>query len=185
MRTIRRKKHSFVPLIAFAALVGAWLFVRKGGGCESWMLTLQAGLLLSGAALAALLLRGRRERNVARLITENPILHIRTAVISELSGERARDRESEHAEVIVSYFGILLGERIIKFNQKGIWIRAVEIGGDFISFTYGTERRTQNIHLLRPAIDPAELDRFAEKIRYETGVTAVFIPEEGQKPPCP
>jgi hypothetical protein len=51
----------------------------------------------------------------------------------------------------------------------------VKIGGDFISFTYGTEGRTQNIRLLRPAIDPSELEQSAEKIHYETEITPMFV----------
>ena len=78
--------------------------------------------------------------------------------------------------MIVSYFGILLGEKIIKFNQDGIRLRTVEIGADFISFTYGTEKRTQNIRLLRPAIDPATLEQISEKFRYETGITPTRLP---------
>jgi len=78
--------------------------------------------------------------------------------------------------VIVSYFGILLGGKIIKFNQGGIRLRALEIGAVFISLTYGTEKRTQNIRLLRPVINPAELDKIAEKFRYETGSTPALLP---------
>ena len=69
----------------------------------------------------------------AQLIAENPILHVSIAVISDLSGEAVRTDNIENTEVIVSYFGILLGEKTIKFNQDGIRLRAVEIGADFIS----------------------------------------------------
>mgnify|MGYP000896158339 CR=1 FL=1 len=165
----------------FAGLTGAGLTI-----CvvillyRTVILELQAQLLLPVTLLvsgipAGLWVREYRRRKTARLITENPILHIRTAVISDLSSETAQPEDAENTEVIVSYFGILLDEKIIKFNQDGIQLRAVEIGGDFISFTYGTEKRTQNIRLLRPTIDPVAMAEISEKFCYETGIVPVII----------
>ena len=137
---------------------------------------LLAGVVIASLVAAGFWLRGLSKLKIARLIAENPILHINTAVISDLSGEAAQPENIENTEVIVSYFGILLGEKIIKFNQDGIRLKAVEIGNDFISFTYGTQKRTQNIRLLRPAIDPAELAEISERFRYETGITPTLLP---------
>ena len=134
-----------------------------------------ASLIIASGISAGFWIRELGKLKVARLIAENPILHIHTAVIRDLSGETAQRSDIESAEVFISYFGILLDEKTIKFNQDGIRLRAVEIGNDFISFTYGTEKRTQYIRLLRPAIDPATMAEISERFRYETGIMPTLL----------
>lgn len=172
MKAIKRKNFLLAALTCFGILTGVMLLSFGGAMSEIRAQILLAGVVIASAVAAGFWLRELSKLKIARLIAENPILHIRTAVISDLSAEA---EQSENTEVIVSYFGILLDEKVIKFNQDGIRIRDVEIGGDFISFTYGTEKRTQNIRLLRPAIDSAELDKIAEKFRYETGITPTLL----------
>lgn len=92
-------------------------------------------------------------------------MHIRTAVVSD---------GADDIEVFVSYFGILLDSRVIKFNQEGTFLKAVEIGRDYISLTYGTDKRVQSTRLLHAAIDDKEVDRIAEKFRHETGIVPVI-----------
>lgn len=176
MKTIKRKNFLLAALTCFGILMGAMLLVFGGGVSEIRAQILLASVMIASAVTAGFWLRGLSKLKIARLIAENPILHIRTAVISDLSDEAAQQSEPENTEVIVSYFGILLDEKIIKFNQDGIRLRTVEIGADFISFTCGTEKRTQNIRLLRPAINPEELYKIAEKFRYETGITPILLP---------
>ncbi len=107
----------------------------------------------------------------ARLIIENQIIHIRPVVFHEQGKKsRANFLPVEPIEVFVSCFGILLDSKIIKFNQDGIKLKAVEIGRDFISLAYGTRERTQTTRLLRAAMDNGELDKITERFRYETGV---------------
>ncbi len=176
MKAIKKKFFVLAALTGFGILTGG-MFLSFGGAISE----IRAQILLAAVVIASLVaagfwLRGLSKLNVARLIAENPILHISTAVISDISAEATQSGNIENTEVIVSYFGILLDEKVIKFNQGGIRIRAVEIGNDFISFTYGTEKRTQNIRLLRPAINPEELDKIAEKFRYETGITPTRLP---------
>lgn len=175
MKAIKRKNLVLAALTCFGILTGAMLLVFGDGMSEPHALIPLASVMIASLVAAGLWLRGLSKLKIARLIAENPILHIRTAVINDLSGETMQRSDTESTEVIVSYFGILLDEKVIKFNQDGIRIRAAEIGGDFISFTYGTEKRTQNIRLLRPAIDPEELDKIAEKFRYETGITPKLL----------
>lgn len=176
MKAIKRKNFLLAALTCFGILTGVMLLVFGGGVSEIRAQIPLASVMIASAVAAGFWLRGLTKLKIARLIAENPILHIRTAVISDLSDEAAQQSEPENTEVIVSYFGILLDEKIIKFNQDGIRLRTVEIGADFISFTCGTEKRTQNIRLLRPAITPEELDKIAEKFRYETGITPILLP---------
>ncbi len=176
MKAIKRKNFVLAALTCFGILTGIMLLVFGGGVSEIRAQILLAGVVITSAVAAGFWLRELSKLKIARLIAENPILHIRTAVISDLSAEAGQPENTENTEVIVSYFGILLDEKVIKFNQDGIRIRAVDIGGDFISFTYGTEKRTQNIRLLRPAINPEELDKMSEKFRYEIGITPTLLP---------
>ncbi|MPM16188.1 hypothetical protein SDC9_62564 [bioreactor metagenome] len=176
MKTIKRKNFVLAALTGFGILTGSMLLIFGGALSEIRAQILLAGTVIASVVAAGFWLRGLSKLKIARLITENPILHINTAVISDLSGETAQPENIENTEVIVSYFGILLGEKIIKFNQDGIRLRTVEIGADFISFTCGTEKRTQIIRLLRPAIDPATLEQISERFRYETGITPTLLP---------
>lgn len=174
MNAIRRKNFVFAILTGLGIFTVV-MFLVFGGG----MFTIRVHILLAGAMVASTVvagfwLRGLGRLKIARLIAENPILHISTAVISDISVEAAQQSNTENCGTIVSYFGVLMDERIIKFNQGDIWLRAVEIGGDFISCTYGTKKRVQNIRLLRPIIDREELEKIAEKFRYETGITPII-----------
>ena len=175
MKAIKRKNFVLAALTGFGILTGGMLLVFGGAMSEIQTQILLAGVVIASGVAAAFWLQGVGKLKIARLIAENPILHISTAVISDLSGEAAQPENIENTEVIVSYFGILLDEKIIKFNQDGIRLRAVEIGADFISLTYGTEKRTQNIRLLRPAIDPAAMEKICERFRYETGITPTLL----------
>jgi hypothetical protein len=71
---------------------------------------------------------------------------------------------------IRSNFGILLDSKIIKFNQGGVWLKDVEIGSDYISLTCSTEGKIWTIRLFHGEIGSEELERIAEKFRFETGV---------------
>lgn len=98
---------------------------------------------------------------------ENPILRLCIAIISNISDRVAK---SEDTDIVISYFGILIDTKIIKFNQNGIRLRDVEIGRDFISLSYGTDKKMQKIWLARPLINLVKLNEIVEKFRHETGI---------------
>jgi hypothetical protein len=175
LKAIKRKNFVLAALTGFGILTGGMLLVFGGAMSEIRVQILLTCTVIVSGVTASFWLRGVGKLKNAQLIAENPILHVSIAVISDLSGEAVRTDNIENTEVIVSYFGILLGEKTIKFNQDGIRLRAVEIGADFISFTYGTEKRTQNIRLLRPVIDPVVLEQISERFRYETGITPTLL----------
>jgi len=171
LKAIKRNIFVLAALTGFGILTGSALLVFGGAMSEIRAQILLAGVVIASAVSAGFWLRGLSKLKIAQLIAENPILHISTAVISDISAEAAQPENIENTEVVVSYFGILLGEKIIKFNQDGIRLRAVEIGNDFISFTCGTEKKAQNIRLLRPAINPVTMEEISERFRFETGIT--------------
>lgn len=116
-----------------------------------------------------------KKLKAARLIIENQILHIQPAVLRE--GDSKKEIETQPCtivEMFVSCFGILLGSKIIKFNQEGIRLKAVEIGRDYLSIDYGTDTDIRNIRLLHARPDSVVLSDIIEKFRYETGITPVI-----------
>lgn len=136
---------------------------------------IQAYILLTVTIVGSVMAAGLwaceyRRLKIARLIAENSILNIRTAAIADVSGETEKPDTSGTNEVFVSYFGILLDSKLIKFNQDGIRLMAVEFGPDYILLTYGTDKWMQSTRLLRPVMPREELRAIAEKFRYETGI---------------
>lgn len=111
---------------------------------------------------------------MACLIVENQILHIRPAVICEETCMETNGNESDSIDVFISYFGILIDSKVIKYNQEGIRLKAVELGRYYICLSYGTEKRLHKIHLLHADLDSGEIAEIAEKFRYETGVSATI-----------
>ena len=134
-----------------------------------------AVLLLIAVTAITFWVREFKRLKTMKLIIENPIMHIRSAVISNISFEPERTENMESTEITVSYFGILLDSRLIKFNQDGIRLRGVAFGSDYIALSYGTDNRMQSIRLLRPTIDPAGMKEIFERFRYETGITPALL----------
>ncbi|MDD3261940.1 MAG: hypothetical protein AAGU32_03370 [Bacillota bacterium] len=132
-----------------------------------------AVMTLSAGLIAAFLFFIMNQRlTAARLIVENQILHIQPAVLRERdSMEESEAASCETVEMFVSCFGILLGSKVVKFNQEGIRLKAVEIGWDYLSLDYGRDMDIRNIRLIHSSPDSAVLAGIIEKFRYETGIT--------------
>jgi len=131
-----------------------------------------AVMALSAGLLAAFLFFTENQKlTAARLIVENQILHIQPAVLRERDSVKESDVEScETVEMFVSCFGILLGSKVIKFNQEGIQLKAVEIGRDYLSLDYGRDMDIRNVRLIYSRPDSTVLAGIIEKFRYETGI---------------
>lgn len=112
-----------------------------------------------------LFVKAKANVQAAQLIIENQILHIQPAIFID---------QDESIEVYVSCFGILLESRIIKFNQEGILLKAVELGRGYITLTYGRDRRTQSIKLICADISDDQLQAIIRRFCYETGVVPVI-----------
>ena len=132
-----------------------------------------AVMALSAGLIAAFLFFTMNQRlTAARLIVENQILHIQPAVLRERDSTKESEAAScETVEMFVSCFGILLGSKVIKFNQEGIRLKAVEIGRDYLSLDYGRDMDIRNIRLIHSRPDSTVLAGIIEKFRYETGIT--------------
>lgn len=90
-----------------------------------------AVMALSAGLIAAFLFFIMNQRlTAARLIVENQILHIQPAVLREQGIVKESDAEScETVEMFVSCFGILLGSKVIKFNQEASGSKPWRLGG--------------------------------------------------------
>jgi hypothetical protein len=51
----------------------------------------------------------------------------------------------------------------------------MDIGNDFISFTYGNDKQMQNMRIVRPDIEPEAMDEMINKFRFETGITPTML----------
>jgi hypothetical protein len=158
----------FLAASIFCAVVFAAVLLLRP---TNWKLY-ETLALLAGLIAAFLFFTMNQRLTAARLIVENQILHIQPAVLRE----RDSTKESETAfcetvEMFVSCFGILLGSKVIKFNQEGIRLKAVEIGRDYLSLDYGRDMDVRNIRLIHASPDSTVLEGIIEKFRYETGIT--------------
>lgn len=132
-------------------------------------------LFATGLVAASLFFILRKKLTAARLIVENQILHIQPAVFRNRDVRKEIEiYPCETVEMFVSCFGILLGSKIIKFNQEGIRLKAVEIGRNYLSIDYGTDTDIRNIRLIHARPDSAVLTGIIEKFRYETGVVPII-----------
>lgn len=176
MKTIRKKQSICASLAGLSILLGILLLIFQGVWSDIYDRMLLPIVMIIGLILIILLAYESAKYRTARLITENPIMHYNTALISDISDQEPKRPNIEYDEIIVSYFGILLNDKTIMFNQKGIRLKAVVIGKAFISLTYGTKTRTRNIRLLCPLIGPDAIGEISKKFIYETGITPAYTP---------
>ena len=173
MKKIARYARCLLAASIFcaAALAGA-LVLQPTDWKPVGVAALTAGLLA-----AFLFFTMRKKITSARLIVENQILHIQPAVQRVRDSRKESEAEScETVEMFVSCFGILLGSKVIKFNQEGIRLKAVEIGRDYLSLDYGRDTDIRSIKLIHSRPDSAVLADIIEKFRYETGITPTITP---------
>lgn len=144
----------YLYIIALAIL----LFVSIGivmGYFYPKMVFLLSSFSLS-TIMAVLVIREYSRLKVASLIIENQIIQI--------SPTR-----------FISCFGILLGSKIIKFNQAGIKLMTVEIGLATISLRYGRDNKVNKITLPFEKLDEKEIVDIIQKFSYETGIRPTMI----------
>lgn len=168
MKKIARYARCLLAASIFCAIAFAAALILQP---PSWKL--YAGVALTAGLIAAFLFFTMRKKlTAARLIVENQILHIQPAVECVRDSTKESEAEScETVEMFVSCFGILLGSKVIKFNQEDIRLKAVEIGRDYLSLDYGRDTDISNIRLIHSRPDSAVLADIIEKFRYETGIT--------------
>lgn len=124
--------------------------------------------------LISILLLGKVSRAIkaAQLIIENQILHTEPVIFKKQSQKKSvQYLPGNSIEVFISCFGILLGAKIIIFNQSEVRLRTVELGRYYITLTYGTDRKIRKAKVLHSEIRNEQLIDIIRKFQYETGIT--------------
>lgn len=176
MENMKRKRDLYGVMAGLSLVfsLGISVFMVMNFVLQKWIFL--GGIILLTGSLVSLWLRENYKFKIAKLIEENKILKISPAVISEKTGKGMNTKTSKGIEVLVSYFGIVLDTKIIKFNQEHIQLQTVELQKDFISLTYGTDQWIQNIRLICSILDKEELTKLSEKFEYETGIKPTILP---------
>ncbi len=164
MKSIRRRRNAYALLLALSLLSALWL-----GMVPALPPALAAGAL-SLASLLLLLRQGRRLHD-ARLIWDNRILAVPSALVS--IPERQAGGGAE--ETVVSTFGILIGSEIYRWGLDGVdgaRLRAARIDRQEMQLSFGDAAQTMRLALPHGIRDAARLKEITRKIWHETGVQA-------------
>ncbi len=182
LKTIKRMLYFYAGACTLVVVASVLICLNTAESRQTgWLLLM---LILPATTLSilsvVLAVREGRKLSAASLIVGNQILYIQSAVFQTQHNEEGSvNHFQEPVEVFISCFGILLDSKIIKFNQDGIRLKAVEIGRGCLSIEYGTDRSTQRVKLLYDGADIGRLEDIIERFRYETGIIpALKEPEE-------
>lgn len=175
MNTLIRRIIVNILILCFLTSALAHSVASQGGNVNIQTSVTSILIILAGGILICVLLKDINNFKIARLIRENFILKVKTAVIREIPDKDCHDKHMEDTDIFVSYFGILINGKIVKFNQDGVRLSAMSIGNDFISFTYGNEKKIQNLRIVRPNIEPEAMEEMINRFRFETGITPTTI----------
>ena len=181
MKDIKKSLYLYAGIFTLLMIASLTLLIAGTGHLNRLWLFLPLSLSVPAAVLV---IWEYRKLKTAKLIIENKILYIQPMAMGDLGwecgssgridkdlGKDAAGLPAESIEVFVSCFGILLGPKIIKFNQEGIRLKAVDIGRDYLSLDYGRDTDLRNIRLIHSRPDSAVLADIIEKFRYESGIT--------------
>jgi hypothetical protein len=167
MKFIRMQRNAYA--LAFA--VGICLTVWAGA-------TFKVGAAFAFGVVSAIsllfLMKKSRLLHDAALIWDNRILAVPSALIS-MSGRRMKQGKGE---TVVSTFGILIGSETFRWGLdgvSGVRLRSAHIDQEWMSLIFGDADRTVRVELLHGMTQERAVLDTAQKLLYETGVTAEII----------
>jgi len=168
MKKLLLRKQIFLSAALFCTAGTIATFVIR---FSAWEYCAVFGMM-GGTLMTAFFCMARKMLIAAEVIAENTIIHIRLADLSWKTDEEKREAEKlcERFDVRISTFGILLGNRIIRWGDGSVWLKSAEIGSDYISLHYGSQEEAHNIRLLYPKPDGGVLADIIEKFRVEAGI---------------
>jgi hypothetical protein len=161
MREIKGRRNRIAALWAAGMLVTVW-FASHGMPMAAF-----ASGTASIAMLVGLIAQCRRI-SLARLILDNRIL---TVSFSVISGQHGAKREASE-EAVVSTFGLMIGSHLYLWGFRGVRLRSIEIDRAAVHMTFGDDAEIMRVKLLHGMTDAQTVGKVAQKIRYETGVSA-------------
>lgn len=167
MKLIRNRRNAYALLLAVSILLAVWIGSR---------FLLEAAFALGAISAIFLMLLVRQSLLLydATLICDNPILAVPSATVS-MSGCQSK---KDVTETIVSTFGILIGNKIYRWGLKGVngtRLYAASIDQDRMYLTFGNTAGTMKAELLHGITEKHEILDTAQKLLYETGITAKII----------
>ena len=164
MKLIRKRRNGYALLFAASICLAVWLGVTS---------MIEVVFAFGAISLISLLLLVRQNRLLyaARLICDNPILAVPSALISMPGRQMKKDTE----ETVVSTFGILIGSKIYRWGLDGVHgvrLSAVQIDKERMYLTFGDKDQTMRVELLHGTTQKQAVLDAAQKLLRETGVTA-------------
>jgi hypothetical protein len=164
MKEIIKRRNTLAVLLTVSLALTACFLLRR----------ILEGALVCGAGsavLLALLMIQLRRLHDAKLLLDNRILTVPSAVISRPESGRT----TELTETVVSTFGVLAGGRVYLWGCDGVRgtrLRAVGIDRGRISLTLGGANQTLCIVLPHGLADKQAVLEICRTLEHETGVRA-------------
>lgn len=164
MKAIKKRRNMLAALLTFGVAIAI---------CFQWYGIPEAALVFSAGSIVlfALLITQSRRLQDARLILDNRILAVPSAVITRPESGETQELE----ETVVSTFGVLAGGHIYRWGCdgfRGTRLTAIEIDRSWISLTFGGENKPLRIDLPHGLADKQTVLEICRKLKHETGVTA-------------
>lgn len=169
MEAIKRRLYLYAGACLFGTAASILCFISTDRNGPTGRLPLLLLILVSILA-AFLSVREGKRLSAASLIVENQILYLASAAFQKCH----TGKPEKNVEAYISCFGLLLNSEIIKFNQEGIRLKAVEIGRSRLSLDYGSDTMTRRIRLCYAGVANDRLEDMIERFRYETGILPVL-----------
>jgi hypothetical protein len=118
-----------------------------------------------------LLILENKKYNEAKLILDNVIKHIRVAKAHELNKESYLGFSGDYFfDIYISSFGLLIGDKVVKFNVEKSLLTDITIGDGYFRFKYLEGENLKAVEVMTGEINEREIENLIEKFRYETGV---------------
>lgn len=164
MKVIRKRRIGYTLLLIAGLCLTLWL-----GTTHILQVAVTFGII--SVFSLVLLIRQSRLLHAARLIWDNRILAVPSALSSDSGCQVKKDTE----ETVVSTFGILIGSVVYCWGVDGVHgvrLHAVQIDNERLHLTFGDSAQTMHVELLHGLTHKQAVLDTAQKLLYETGVTA-------------
>jgi hypothetical protein len=164
MKSIRKRRNGYALLFTADICLAVWLGMA---------FMLEAVFIFGTISLIFLLLLVRQSRRLydATLIWDNRILAVPSALVFMPGRQMKKGTE----ETVVSTFGILIGSEIYRWGLDGVHgvrLHAAQVDKERMYLTFGDEAHTMRVELLHAMTQKQAVLDAAQKLLYETGVTA-------------
>ncbi len=156
--------------ISAALFVVCILFTALFAATQALEMVIVFGI--ADAAMFIFLYRQNRLLHYASLICNNQILCVPSAIIV---AENCTVKMILN-ETVVSTFGLLIGSKVYKWGCDGVRstrLKQVKLDKERICLTFGTDEETRCIELLHGITNKQRIMEITQKLRHETGVTAI------------